>query len=601
MTVPASTSLEYMGLVKIFKDDVITDSAKGHEYRRLMKYFRKKPLLYMSFLFAVIAGISPLLFLIPGQKMTQIMAVPTEQFVDAIVPFLKQSAWIAAICVVIQGLSNLFQALVSPHFLTDISRALYGALMDADIEYFDKTACGALVGRISEGVTYVKDIYVDTMFLTINMVSMSLGGLVVGLVYNWKVMLMFIVFPIALAVWLWGGNKWANHIRNTYETKGTESTEKAVSVITEFRTVKSFDQETWEAERFKRDLDDQYAVLEKVSIVRGLIDMIAICLMMGMMLTMTWYIMREMVRDPQSVDIFQTMCCLMGEAMVALGINRILSLSDDFEMSRLAARNICAIIERKPKINRHEGRDIGTLNGKIEFRDVGFKYESCDQWAVRHLSFTISAGETVAFVGESGCGKSTTLQLLQRFYEIQEGQILVDDVNIREISPISLRRNISIVPQSPVLFTMTVADNIAYGKTDAAPDAIAEAAMRGNAHNFIMELPDNYKTKVQQTSLSGGQKQRICISRAILSPTPILLLDEATAALDTESEQLVQQSLESFRRGKTSIMVAHRLATVVNADRILVFQDGHIVETGTHKNLLDQNGVYANLAKFQLQ
>lgn len=177
----------------------------------------------------------------------------------------------------------------------------------------------------------------------------------------------------------------------------------------------------------------------------------------------------------------------------------------------------------------------------------------------------------------------------------------MDDVDIREISPISLRRNISIVPQSPVLFTMTVADNIAYGKTDATPDAIAEAAMRGNAHNFIMELPDNYKTKVQQTSLSGGQKQRICISRAILSPTPILLLDEATAALDTESEQLVQQSLEGFRRGKTSIMVAHRLATVVNADRILVFQDGHIVETGTHKNLLDQNGVYADLAKFQLQ
>ena len=242
-------------------------------------------------------------------------------------------------------------------------------------------------------------------------------------------------------------------------------------------------------------------------------------------------------------------------------------------MARICARNVAGIIEMKPKINRHEGRDIGTVHGKIEFRDVGFRYHGCEQWAVRHLSFVINSGETVAFVGESGCGKSTTLQLIQRFYDIEEGQILIDDVDIRKYSPHSLRSHIAVVPQGPVLFSMSVKDNIRFAKPDAEDTVVANAARIGNAHSFISELPNQYDTFVAQTSLSGGQKQRLCISRAIVADTPILMLDEATAALDTESEQLVQQSLEVFRHGKTAIVVAHRLSTVKNADRILVFQN----------------------------
>lgn len=590
-----------MGLVKVFKDEDLPDIEKGREFFRIMKYFRKTPMLIVCFITAAISGLSSLLFLIPGRKMTSIMAAPAEQFVDVCIPLIKQAAWVSAIVIVIQVASTLMQCLCAPNFMVDIRKRLYAALMDADIAYFDKTATGALVGRISEGVAYIKDIYVDTVFATTGMVAMSIGGLVVGLVYDWKLTLMFIEFPIVLALWLWAGNKWADRVLNSYEAKGTESTEKAVSVITEFRTVKSFNQEMAEAESFRKDLSEQYKVLERVSVVRGVVSSVAICLLMGMMLIMTWYSMREMINNPQETDFFEVMCATIGEIMLAVGINRILSVTDDFEMSKQCARNICAIIEQKPAIDRHNGRDIGKLTGKIEFRDVGFKYDSCEQWAVRHLSFTIQPGETIAFVGESGCGKSTTLQLLQRFYDCQEGEILLDGVNIKDLSPICVRRNISIVPQSPVLFSMSISENIAFGNPSATIDDISAAAITGNAHNFVMELPENYATKVRQTSLSGGQKQRICISRAILSPSPILLLDEATAALDTESEQLVQQSLETFRQGKTSIMVAHRLATVRHADRILVFQDGHIEETGTHAELIEKGGIYSNLAKFQLQ
>jgi ABC-type multidrug transport system fused ATPase/permease subunit len=242
-----------------------------------------------------------------------------------------------------------------------------------------------------------------------------------------------------------------------------------------------------------------------------------------------------------------------------------------------------------------------TVRGKIEFRDVGFKYATRESWAVRHLNFVIEPGETVAFVGESGCGKSTTLQLLQRFYEITEGEILIDDVPLHTLAPVFVRSQIASVPQGPVLFEMSIRDNLRYARPDADDSIVAEAARSGNAHNFIMEQPNNYNTMVQQTSLSGGQKQRICISRAILVGAPILLLDEATAALDTESEQLVQQSLETVRRGKTAVVVAHRLATVLHADRILVFKDGHIEESGKHEELMEQSGLYADLVRFQLE
>ena len=287
--------------------------------------------------------------------------------------------------------------------------------------------------------------------------------------------------------------------------------------------------------------------------------------------------------------------------MSVFGLSQAFSISEDMSKANISAAKILEILETKPDKDRKEGKEIGKVKGKIEFRDVCFKYESASSNAINHLSFTINPGETVAFVGESGCGKSTTLQLIERFYEIQSGQILIDDQDISKLSAVSLRSNISIVPQSPVLYSMTVLDNIRYSKTDATKKEVVEAAKIGNAHNFIMTFPEKYMYKAHQTSLSGGQKQRICISRAILANSPILLLDEATAALDTESEKLVQDSLEKFRKGKTAILVAHRLATVKNADRIFVFQNGRIIEEGNHEQLLAKGGFYADLVKFQLQ
>ncbi|OHS94222.1 ABC transporter family protein [Tritrichomonas foetus] len=582
-----------------FQDQEEEGVQKGHEFFRVMRLFDKKPILYLSFFLSLCSGASPLIFLIPMKEGCKLFGSP--DFMGVTVSFIKKSAWALAIIIVIECLSMTAQNITSPLFLVDIRRKLYSSLLDQDIAYFDKTSTGAQISRLSEGVAFIRDVYVDTLYLTIKAVALAIAGLVVALVEEWLVTFEMIAFPIAIALVLFGGNKWANKIWDQYKAAGTESTEKAVEIVTEFRTVKSFDNEMYEADQFENNLYDEDKILRKVSIVRGLTYCLALLILGALGIVLAWYTLKLLVENPMKYTLYSLLTVSCGMVMLTLGIDQILTTSDDFKMASLAARNIIKIINTKPTIDRKLGQELDNVVGDIEFKNVAFKYQGSENYALKNLSFKINAGETVAFVGESGCGKSTTLQLLQRFYDIVEGQILIDGVDIREISPRCLRSFISIVPQSPVLFSMSISENIKYGKESETEEHIAQAAQAGNAHNFIMELPENYKTVVQQTSLSGGQKQRICISRAILAKTPILLLDEATAALDTESEQLVQQSLENFRHGKTSIMVAHRLATVVNADRIFVFQEGHIAETGTHKELLEANGIYADLAKYQLQ
>jgi ABC-type multidrug transport system fused ATPase/permease subunit len=276
-------------------------------------------------------------------------------------------------------------------------------------------------------------------------------------------------------------------------------------------------------------------------------------------------------------------------------------LGTSTKQCNISAAKLLEILERDPPIRLERGAPLNRrLSGRIEFRDVSFKYPGRDTYAIEHLSFVIEPHEAVAIAGESGCGKSTTLLLLQRFYDVTEGQILVDGMDVKDLCPIDLRGQIAPVPQTPVMFSMSVKENVRFGKPDASREEIVQAATVANAHRFIRQLKQGYQTTVHQNTLSGGQKQRICIARAVLLGAPILMMDEATASLDTESEALVQEALGRFRTGRTVILVAHRLATIRNADRILVMDRGTIVEMGTHDALLEQNGAYARLIQYQL-
>jgi ATP-binding cassette subfamily B protein len=242
------------------------------------------------------------------------------------------------------------------------------------------------------------------------------------------------------------------------------------------------------------------------------------------------------------------------------------------------------------------------ISGEISFNDVTFAYPSRPtQQALKDVSFDIRAGETVALVGPSGAGKSTIFQLLLRFYDVQSGQIRLDGTDITSLTPQDLRRQFAIVQQNTPLFSGSAMENIRYGREGASDAEVIEAAKAAFAHEFIEKLPEGYDTGLGEsaTTLSGGQRQRLAIARAILRDAPILLLDEATSALDAESERAVQQAFEAMSQTKTTLVIAHRLATVLNADRIIVMEEGQIVETGTHNQLLATGKLYARLARLQ--
>ena len=561
-----------------------------------------KVLLAFTILFAIFAGVMPLLMNIFMGNMVTVMT-DGSNFLHLFVPIIYKLIGFCCAQIVCMGINMQLRFIANPHFMCDLRSHLYRSMLEKDIEYFELVPTGVLVGRISEDVTLVHEIFIDKLCTVLQMLAQSVGGIILALVIMWQAALIGIGAIAIAGIVYYFGEKMIAKIWIKYNESSSAAASKAEEILTSFRTIKSFDCELKEAELYKETLDKVDSVFKKTSIAQGLKDGIIVLILNGLQAGVlyfaSWMIQRKPQYGYETGDLF---VILMSLSFATLGISSALTLSDDFKKTSVSAGKMLEIIETKPKVDRKVGGSLESVRGKIEFRDVSFKYPTAETYAVRHLSFVINPGQTVAFVGESGCGKSTTLQLIQRFYEIESGMILLDDVDMKTLSPVFIRSQISIVPQSPVLFSMSILDNIRYANPKKITDQeVAEAARIGNAHNFIMEMPENYKSIVQQSSLSGGQKQRICISRAIAARAPILLLDEATAALDTESEKLVQQSLEQFRKGKTAIIVAHRLSTVMNADNILVFSQGKVVEEGTHKKLIEFGGIYADLVKFQLQ
>jgi ATP-binding cassette subfamily B protein len=262
------------------------------------------------------------------------------------------------------------------------------------------------------------------------------------------------------------------------------------------------------------------------------------------------------------------------------------------------------VLEVEPDIqDTADAIELTYVQGNIEFKDVTFRYKKENDSVLKNISLDIKAGEYVALVGASGVGKTTLCSLIPRFYEANSGKILLDGVNIKDIRLRSLRRNIGVVQQDVYLFAGTVADNIRYGKMDASREEIVEAAKKANAHDFIMGLPDGYDTDIGQrgVKLSGGQKQRLSIARVFLKDPPIIIFDEATSALDNESEKAIRESLEKLANNRTTLVIAHRLSTVRNAQRIVVLTDDGIDEQGTHEELIALDGAYANLYNVQLE
>jgi ABC-type multidrug transport system fused ATPase/permease subunit len=573
----------------------------GDEFQRIMSFYNNQWIVYVGAVFSASAGIFPLvmIWVIAGAFGS---ILEPEKFHDGMMSMIIEWIYIAIASVIAQGLSALLKGIENPGFVQNLRDALFKRIMEQELDYFDETSTGVLISRLSEDVVFVLDTYIDKVSTCLQYFAQIVGGIGIGLSTSWRVTFVTLgLLPISVVIY-YVSEYLINELWLEFRDNSKSSDAQAEEVISGFRTVKSFDNELFEAETYARGLTSVHDVVIRASKVHAVKNSIMYWITLGICSPILYYSCYLCYRKPYLGggigDMVSLAVCLTN---IAQGVQMTITSLDDFRQAAVSAAKLLLILDKEPSHDRREGETLDTVRGKIEFRDVTFKYKKRGDYAVNCLSFTINPGETVALVGESGCGKTTTLQLLQKFYEPESGSILIDDIDIHTLSSVFVRSQISIVPQGPVLFSMSIADNVRFGVPDASMEQTSSAARIGNAHNFIMELPGNYNTTIAQMSLSGGQKQRICIARAILANSPILLLDEATAALDTESEQLMQQSLEQFRYGKTAVIVAHRLATVQNADRILVFQEGKVVETGTHPELLDQSGIYSDLIKYQLQ
>nr|ACF22787.1 MDR-like ABC transporter [Brachypodium distachyon] len=432
--------------------------------------------------------------------------------------------------------------------------------------------------------------------------STFLVAIIVAFVCSWEVgMMSFLVVPMLLVI----GATYAK-MMNGMSMRRIALVSEATSVVEQnlshIKTVFSFVGENSAMRSFTKCMDKQYKLSKKEAITKGLgLGMLQIATFCSYSLTI--YIGAVAVTGRRPKKAGETIAAVINILSAAIYISNAAPDLQAFSQAKAAGKEVFKVIKRKPVISYESGGIISEqVIGEIEIREVDFTYPSReDKPILQGFSLAIQAGEIVALVGSSGCGKSTVISLVQRFYDPTSGDIIIDGQNIKELDLKFLRRNIGSVSQEPALFSGTIMDNLRIGKMDATDEEIIEAAKTANVHSFISKLPNQYSTEVGERGLqlSGGQKQRIAIARAILKDPPILLLDEATSALDSESEKLVQDALDRAMRGRTVILIAHRMSTIINADKIVVVENGGVAQSGTHEELLKKSTFYSSVCNMQ--
>ncbi|XP_071603537.1 bile salt export pump isoform X4 [Heliangelus exortis] len=484
-----------------------------------------------------------------------------------------------------------------------IRKAYFRKVMRMDIGWFDCTSVGELNTRISDDVNKINEAIADQVGIFIQRLTTFVCGFLLGFVSGWKLTLVIIavspLLGVGAAVYGLAVAKLTGRELKAYAKAGAVADE----VLSSIRTVAAFGGEKKEVERYDKNL----VFAQHWGIRKGVI--------MGLFTGYMWLIIflsyalafwygSKLVLEEEEYSPGTLLQVFFGVLLGALNLGQASPCLEAFATGRGAAANIFETIDEKPTIDcmSEDGYKLDKVRGEIEFHNVTFYYPSRpDIKILDSLNMVIKAGETTAFVGASGAGKSTTIQLIQRFYDPTEGMITLDGHDIRSLNIQWLRSQIGIVEQEPILFATTIAENIRYGRDEATMEDIIKAAKQANAYNFIMELPQKFDTYVGEggSQMSGGQKQRIAIARALVRNPKILLLDMATSALDNESEAIVQEALHKARLGHTAISIAHRLSTVKAADVIVGFEHGRAVERGTHEELLKRKGVYFTLVTLQ--
>ena len=555
--------------------------------------------------------------MLAGTYITLLPLLLQKQLVDDVLIPHKHPAWIGFIVLGLIAASLLGVGIgiwrsrlvvwMSNHMVHTIRLQAYDRLQSLSLSYYDKRQTGALMNRVTQDVGELQDFLVQgiTFFLVNTLVI--IGFLIVLLRQDWRLTLLTLI-PVPLVVF--ATNRLWKMLRNRFHRVWHLRSGLSASInsaISGVRVVKAFAQEGREAQRFRTRSEALFTANVQVGQAWNTYFPVLSFLTTAGVFIIWFYGGHEVFANTtnraahgMTVGALTLFIGAIGQLMGP--IQQMTQIADWLSRSTAAAERVFEVIDAEPEIaDKADAVAMPYIEGRVEMKGVRFSYDK-NQSILEDVSVDVQPGEMIGLVGHSGAGKSTIINLLSRFYDVKDGQILIDGVDIRKIKMDDLRRQIGVVLQEPFLFPGTISDNIAYAKPDATPEEIMQAANAANAHDFVMRFPDGYDTYVGERGarLSGGERQRLSIARAILHNPRILILDEATASVDTETEKQIQEAMSRLIEGRTTFAIAHRLSTLRNASRLMVMEKGKLVELGTHDELLNKpEGVFRRLVNMQ--
>ncbi len=566
--------------------------------RRFMKYYRP----YLAMLVWVIVGT----FVMAGLDL--IFPVVVKEIIGEVLPkgdmkrlFLESAGLLVlyllsfAIHYAVQYYGHVMSASIEH----DMRRDLFAHMEKLSFHYYDNEKTGQLLSRITSDVTEISELSFrgpnDVLLCGVIMA----GTLVVMVVMNWQLALIIGTLLVAKSIHTVKVNKQMKTAFRRNRKKAGEVSARVEESLSGIRLVKAFAKEDFELRRFsvksEELMETRFASNKLIAYFSGSINFFTNFINVVVILAGGWMIQAGVL------PLSDFVAFLLYVNIFMKPVFRLTILAEVYQRGMAGFQRFEEIMDTEPSIkDPAQPISLGQVKGDIDFHDVSFGYDK-ERTILHHLSFHIPAGKTVAFVGETGAGKSTLVSLLLRFYEVGDGAITLDGKNLNALAQQDLREHVGLVPQDVFLFGDTIAENIAYGREDASPEEIREAARLAAADEFIDELPHGYDTKVGErgVKLSGGQKQRIAIARVFLKNPPVVIFDEATSALDTQTEKKVQKTLDELAKNRTTILIAHRLSTVRNADCIYVLDQGHVIEEGSHEALMARRGKYFALYEAQ--
>ncbi|MBT8425074.1 MAG: ATP-binding cassette domain-containing protein [Silicimonas sp.] len=522
--------------------------------------------------------------------------------VELLDQYFTAALGIALLLAVGTGLRYYLVTRLGERVVADIRKAVFDRMIGMSPAFYEKIMTGEVLSRITTDTTLILSVIGSSISIALRNVLILTGGLVLLFFTSPKLAgLVLLIVPAIIVPIILLGRRLRVLSRENQDWIAASSGNASETLLS-VQAVQAYTHEAPSRARFGDVTERSFDAARRRIGTRAIMTVIVISLVFVGIVGVLWIGARDVRADAMSVG--ELVQFVIYAVMVAGAVGALSEIWGELQRAAGATERLVELLTAEDSVNDKVRPQAmpDNVRGAVEFENVVFHYPARPtQAALNDVSFTVNPGETVALVGPSGAGKTTVIQLLLRFYDPASGRVTIDGHDLRDMARADFRRHIALVPQDPVIFAATARDNIRFGRPDASDADIEAAARAAAAHDFLTALPDGYDTYVGERGvmLSGGQKQRIAIARAILRDAPILLLDEATSALDAESERAVQGAVETLSRDRTTIVVAHRLATVKKADRILVFQDGRVVASGTHDSLVGDDGLYARLARLQ--